>query len=84
MKKDGTLAAIHKKWFVDEPTADSCAINECAPYMPNEKPAVGGAAAPAATAAPVAEAPMMVIDQVAALAGSAPSRVAPSKWPLLT
>ena len=44
MKKDGTLAAIHKKWFVSDPPADSCAINECAPYMPNEKPAMAAAA----------------------------------------
>jgi len=55
MKKDGTLAAIHKKWFVSDPPADSCAINECDPYMPNEKPAMEGAAAPAAEAAPAQE-----------------------------
>jgi peptide/nickel transport system substrate-binding protein len=38
MKKDGTLAAIHKKWFASDPPADSCVINECPVYMPNEKP----------------------------------------------
>ena len=43
MKKDGTLAAIHKKWFVSDPPADSCAINECPPYLPNEKPAMAAA-----------------------------------------
>ena len=60
MKADGTLAAIHKKWFVSDPPADSCAINQCDPYMPNEKPVMGGAAAPAAEA-PAAETPMLVI-----------------------
>ena len=55
MKADGTLAAIHKKWFVSDPPADSCAINQCDPYMPNEKPVMGGAAAPAAAAATTQE-----------------------------
>ena len=40
MKKDGTLAAIHKKWFGVDPPADSSTINIVAPYMPNEKPAI--------------------------------------------
>ena len=38
MKKDGTLLEIHRKWFNSDPPADSCVINECAPYLPNEKP----------------------------------------------
>ena len=38
MKADGTLAAIHKKWFVDEPPADSCAINTVPPTCPMRNP----------------------------------------------
>ena len=38
MKKDGTLAAIYKKWFGTDPPKDSSVINIVAPYMPNEKP----------------------------------------------
>ena len=40
MKKDGTLKAIHVKWFGTEPPADSSVINIIPPYLPNEKPAV--------------------------------------------
>jgi len=40
MKKDGTMLAIHKKWFGTEPPKDSSVINIVAPYMPNEKPAM--------------------------------------------
>ena len=40
MKKDGTLAGIHKKWFGTEPPKDSSVINIVAPYMPNEKPPI--------------------------------------------
>ena len=40
MKKDGTMLAIHKKWFGSEPPKDSSVINIVAPYMPNEKPAM--------------------------------------------
>jgi polar amino acid transport system substrate-binding protein len=40
MKKDGTMANIHKKWFGTEPPKDSSVINIVAPYMPNEKPAM--------------------------------------------
>jgi polar amino acid transport system substrate-binding protein len=38
MKKDGTMAGIHKKWFGADPPKDSSVINIVAPYMPNEKP----------------------------------------------
>jgi polar amino acid transport system substrate-binding protein len=38
MVKDGTLKGIFVKWFGVQPLADSCTINVCAPYMPNEKP----------------------------------------------
>ena len=38
MKKDGTLRAIHKKWFGADPPKDSSVINIVAPYMPNQKP----------------------------------------------
>lgn len=38
MKKDGTMAAIHKKWFGVEPPADSSTVNVWGPYWPNEKP----------------------------------------------
>ncbi|MBW2437132.1 MAG: amino acid ABC transporter substrate-binding protein [Deltaproteobacteria bacterium] len=38
MKKDGTLLAIHKKWFGTEPPKDSSVINIVPPYMPNQKP----------------------------------------------
>lgn len=38
MKKDGTLAAINKKWFGVEPQADSSTVNVWGPYWPNEKP----------------------------------------------
>ena len=40
MKKDGSLKAIHVKWFGSEPPADSSVINVVAPYLPNEKPAI--------------------------------------------
>jgi polar amino acid transport system substrate-binding protein len=40
MVKDGTLKTIYMKWFGSEPQPDSCTINLCAPYLPNEKPAV--------------------------------------------
>lgn len=40
MKKDGTMAEIHKKWFGVDPPADSSTINIIGPYMPNEKPPV--------------------------------------------
>jgi polar amino acid transport system substrate-binding protein len=40
MKKDGTLKAIHVKWFGAEPLPDSSTLNVVAPYLPNEKPAV--------------------------------------------
>jgi polar amino acid transport system substrate-binding protein len=40
MKKDGTMAGIHKKWFGADPPKDSSVINIVAPYMPNEKPAM--------------------------------------------
>jgi polar amino acid transport system substrate-binding protein len=40
MKKDGTLAAIHKKWFGTDPLPDSSTVNVVAPYLPNEKPKV--------------------------------------------
>ncbi len=43
MKTDGTMEAIFMKWFGVKPPADSSAINIIAPYLPNEKPAVGGA-----------------------------------------
>jgi len=38
MKKDGALAAIHKKWFGVAPPADSSTVNIWGPYWPNEKP----------------------------------------------
>ena len=38
MKKDGTLAAINKKWFGVDPQPDSSTVNIWGPYMPNEKP----------------------------------------------
>ncbi|MBN2051307.1 MAG: amino acid ABC transporter substrate-binding protein [Spirochaetales bacterium] len=38
MKKDGTLAEIHRKWFGVDPPADSSTVNIWPPYMPNEKP----------------------------------------------
>jgi polar amino acid transport system substrate-binding protein len=38
MKRDGTLADIHEKWFGVEPPADSSTVNIWGPYMPNEKP----------------------------------------------
>jgi polar amino acid transport system substrate-binding protein len=38
MKKDGTLAAINKKWFGVDPQPDSSTVNVWGPYMPNEKP----------------------------------------------
>lgn len=38
MKKDGTMAAIHKKWFGVAPPADSSTVNVWGPYWPNEKP----------------------------------------------
>jgi polar amino acid transport system substrate-binding protein len=38
MKKDGTLAAINKKWFGVEPQPDSSTVNIWGPYWPNEKP----------------------------------------------
>jgi len=38
MKKDGTLAAINKKWFGVDPQPDSSTVNMWGPYMPNEKP----------------------------------------------
>jgi len=38
MKKDGTMLAIHKKWFGSEPPAGSSTTNKVAPYFPNEKP----------------------------------------------
>jgi len=38
MKKDGTMAAIHKKWFGVEPPPDSSTVNIWGPYWPNEKP----------------------------------------------
>lgn len=40
MKKDGTMADIHKKWFGIEPPPESSTINIIEPYMPNEKPPV--------------------------------------------
>ncbi len=53
MKKDGTLKAIYVKWFGAEPPADSSVINTVAPYLPNEKPAMAGAAEPARTASKI-------------------------------
>lgn len=38
MKKDGTLAAINKKWFGVDPQPDSSTVNVWGPYWPNEKP----------------------------------------------
>ena len=38
MKEDGTMLAIHKKWFGSEPPAGSSTISKVAPYFPNEKP----------------------------------------------
>ena len=38
MKKDGTLAKIHRKWFGADPPTDSSVINIVPPYMPNQKP----------------------------------------------
>lgn len=40
MKKDGTMADIHKKWFGIAPPPESSTINIIEPYMPNEKPPV--------------------------------------------
>ncbi len=40
MKKDGTLAEIHEKWFGVKPPADSSTVNIIDPYMPNEKPPI--------------------------------------------
>ena len=40
MKKDGTMAEIHKKWFGIAPPPDSSTINIVEPYMPNEKPPI--------------------------------------------
>lgn len=38
MKKDGTLLAIHQKWFGTDPLPGSSTITEVAPYFPNQKP----------------------------------------------
>ena len=40
MKKDGTMATIHKKWFGTDPLPDSSTVNIIPPYLPNEKPLV--------------------------------------------
>jgi polar amino acid transport system substrate-binding protein len=40
MKKDGTLAKIHVKWFGKEPLPDSSTVNIIPPYLPNEKPPI--------------------------------------------
>lgn len=38
MVKDGTLETLFIKWFGVKPPVDSCTVNVCAPYFPNEKP----------------------------------------------
>ncbi|MCG6928979.1 MAG: ABC transporter substrate-binding protein [Desulfofustis sp.] len=38
MKKDGTMLAIHKKWFGSDPLPGSSTIEIVAPYFPNQKP----------------------------------------------